>query len=91
MKDSFEPRTLLEITSDDENNSFGVKIRAEGIDDLYKIAVGIYKATEGNLGFLDVLLSVFEGMGNPDIRQRIDENTIEVPDFNELLKHGNAN
>lgn len=91
MKDSFEPRTLLEITSNDENDSFGVKIHAKCVDDLYKIAVGIYKATEGNLGFLDVLLSVFVDMGNPDIKQRIDENTIEVPDFNELLKHGNTN
>ena len=80
-------RTLLKIEIGEDGEFGGVEYHCKSTDDLYALSQALFSVIARNP---EIIAGVHAMMDmckdNPNIAEKLLNNTIEVPDFNKLLK-----
>lgn len=81
-----ETRVLYSVSTDGQVSR--VELQCENEHDLFQVCLGIIQTLNGNEDFMKMLEFIkMSMMVDPEFMNVIDEHTLEIPDFNELLKN----
>ena len=80
-----EEKVLFSVIS--QMNGTSVKCEASSQKELFQVALAIFSlksAAPGLVEMIDILEQMYE---DPDFKQALEEATVELPDFNKLLRN----
>lgn len=80
-----ETNFLFSVVRDSEGSA--VHLHTESSEDIFAIALGIHQAIHGCPKIALFLAAIAQMAQDDEFKDALDENTIEMPDFDEILKN----
>ena len=80
-----ESNVLFSVVRDDEGSS--VHLHTETSEDIFAVALGIHQAIHACPKIALFLATIAKMAQEEDFKEALAENTIEMPDFDEILKN----
>lgn len=80
-----ENNVLFSVVRDSEGSS--VHLHTETSEDIFAVALGIHQAMYGCPKIALFLAAIAKMSQDEDFKEALAENTIEMPDFDEILKN----
>ena len=77
-----EEKILFQVKSGDAGTV--IKCSADGMEECFRVATGVYELLRRSPGVALFFMAI---QSNPEVLKKIEDNSVDMPDFDEILKN----